>query len=73
MRNYAEEIFLLEAVRTERAIQRSKLPTSIHSCGQPAKAKRTERPVLRCRWAMVDGILKLIWSEDHEEPLRCAA
>jgi hypothetical protein len=73
MRNYADELHFIETVRAEQRIQRSQPVTSNHRFSHSGNATSTGRPVLRARWVLVDETLQLIWSEDREEPLRCAA
>ncbi len=73
MRNYADEILFIETVRTRRSVQRTALSASSDSGSQPKRVKGTVRPNLKCRWVLVDEKLELLWSDDREEPLRCAA
>jgi len=73
MRNYADELLTMVAVWTEPRIRRSQSSTDTRACRQPVESKQAVRPVVRARWILVDGTLQLIWSEAHEEPLRCAA
>jgi hypothetical protein len=73
MRNYADEILFIEIARTERCARRTTIPASNDNCSQPERAKCAPRPVIRARWVLVDGKLELRWSDDCDEPLRCAA
>ena len=73
MRNYADEILFVETARTERCAPRTSILASNDNCSQPERAKCTPRPLLRAQWVLVDGKLELRWSDDREEPLRCAA
>jgi hypothetical protein len=73
MRNHADEIIFIESVGTRRCVPRSALSTLSDSSSQPEKLEGTLGPTLRSRWVLVDGKLKLCWSDDREEPLRCAA
>jgi hypothetical protein len=73
MRNYADEILFIETVRKERCVLRKPLSPSKDSCSQLARENLATRPILRSGWVLVDGKLELRWSEDRDEPLRCAA
>lgn len=73
MRNYADEILFLETVRTRQCMPRTAHFTCSDSRSQPEKLKRAVRPNLKCQWILVDEELELLWSDDREEPLRCAA
>jgi hypothetical protein len=73
MRNYDDELLFIETARAEQRIQRSQPITSNHRFSQSGNSTSTGRPVLRARWVLVDEKLQLIWSEDHEEPLRRVA
>jgi hypothetical protein len=70
MRNYADEILLIKTARTE---PRTSILTSSETCPHAEKANYPARPLLRAQWVLVDGKLELRWSDDREEPLRCAA
>jgi len=73
MRNYAEEILFIETARAEQSMQRLRPAISHHGFSRSGNSTSTARPVLRARWVLVDETLKLVWSEDREEPLRRAA
>lgn len=73
MRNYADELLFIETARAEQRIQRSQPVTSNNRFSHSGNSTSTGRPVLRARWVLVDETLQLIWSEDHEEPLRRVA
>ena len=73
MRNYADEILFIETARTERCAPRASILASNDHCSEPERAKWAARPLLRAQWVVVDGKLEPRWSDDREEPLRCAA
>jgi hypothetical protein len=73
MRNYADEILFIETVRKERRVPRTPLCPSNDSGSQLERENLATRPILRSRWVWVDGKLELRWSDDRDEPLRCAA
>jgi hypothetical protein len=73
MRNYADEILFIETARTKRCAPRISILASNDTCSRPEGAKSAPRPLLRAQWVLVDGKLELHWSDDREEPLRCAA
>jgi hypothetical protein len=73
MRNYADEILFIETARTKRCAPQTSILASNHNCSQPGGEKCAPRPLLRARWVLLDGKLELRWSDDREEPLRCAA
>jgi hypothetical protein len=70
MRNYADEILFIETARTERFVP---ILASSETCSHTENANHPARPLLRAQWVLVDGKLELRWSDDREEPLRCAA
>lgn len=73
MRNYADEILFIKTARTERFVPRTSILASSETCSRAEKANHPARPLLRAQWVLVDGKLELRWSDDREEPLRCAA
>jgi molybdopterin biosynthesis enzyme len=73
MHNYADEVLFVETAKAEQRIQRSQPATLNHRFSRPGNSTSTGRPVLRARWVLVDETLQLIWSEDHEEPLKRVA
>jgi hypothetical protein len=73
MRNYADEILFIETARTRQCVPRTTLSTLADSRSQPEKVKSAVRRNLKCRWVLVDEKLVLLWTNDLEEPLRCAA
>jgi hypothetical protein len=73
MRNYANEVLFMEIARAVQRIPRSQPVTSNRPLSPAANSTSTGRPVLRARWVLADDKLKLIWSEDCEEPLRRVA
>lgn len=73
MRNCADETLFIETARTKRCAPRTSILASNDHCSQPEGAQCAPRPLLRAEWVLVDGKLELRWSDDREEPLRCAA
>jgi hypothetical protein len=73
MRNYADEILFIETAKVEQHIQRSPSVTANRRITYSGNSTSAARPLLRARWVLVDESLQLIWSEDHEEPLRRVA
>lgn len=73
MCNYADEILFIETARTKRCAPQTSILASNHNCSQPEGEKCAPRPLLRAQWVLLDGKLELRWSDDREEPLRCAA
>jgi hypothetical protein len=73
MRNHADELRFIETARAGQRIQQSP-PVTLNNClARPGNSTPVGRVVLRGRWVLVDETLKLIWSEDYEEPLRRVA
>jgi hypothetical protein len=73
MRNHADELLFIETAKAGQPIERTQVGTSNRHCSRPGNSTPAGRPVLRARWVLVDETLKLVWSEDHEEPLRRVA
>jgi hypothetical protein len=73
MRNYADEILFIEIARAERRTPQTTILPSNDTCAHIDEAKRPMCPGLGARWVLVDGKLELRWSDDWDEPLRCAA
>ena len=73
MRNYADEVRFIETAKVEQHIQRSPSVTAKRRVTYSGNSTCAARPLLRARWMLVDETLKLIWSEDYEEPLRRVA
>ncbi len=73
MRNYPDEVVLMEIARAERRVQRSHAVTPNLRSSRTGKSALADCPVLRARWVLVDETLQLVWSEDYDEPLRRAA
>ncbi len=73
MRNYADEILFIVIARAERCAPQTTILPSHDTCAHIDEAKRPICPGLRARWVLVDGKLELRWSDDWDEPLRCAA
>ena len=73
MRNNADEILFIETARRERFLPRTSILASSETCSHTENANHPARPLLRAQWVLVDGKLELRWSDDREEPLRCAA
>ena len=73
MRNYPDEVVLMEIARAERRIQRSHAVTPNPRSSRTGKSELADCPVLRARWVLVGEKLQLVWSEDYDEPLRRAA
>jgi hypothetical protein len=73
MRNHADELRFIETARAGQRIQQSQ-PVTLNNClARPGNSTPAGGVVLRSRWMLVDETLKLIWSEDYEEPLRRVA
>jgi hypothetical protein len=73
MRNHADEILFIERARMERCVPFTTVSPTNDSHPETAKTKPATRPVLRSHWVLVDGRLQLVWWDEREEPLRCAA
>jgi hypothetical protein len=73
MRNDADEILFIETARTKRCASQTSILASNDNCSEREGEKRAPRPLLRAQWVLLDGKLELRWSDDREEPLRCAA
>ena len=73
MRNYADEILFIEKLRAERCVPQTTIFPTNDNCSQPEKTMPATRPVLRSHWVLVDGKLELVWRDECDEPLRCAA
>jgi len=73
MRNYADELLFIESAKAQQRIQQPQPVASNDCLSRPGNSTSDGRPVLRARWVLVDEMLKLIWTEDHEEPLRRVA
>jgi hypothetical protein len=73
MRNYANELLFIETVRTEQDLEPTQVGNANRHGSSSHNSSTAGRPVLRAHWVLVDETLKLVWSEDHEEPLRRVA
>ena len=73
MPNHADEILFIERARMERCVPPTTIFPTNDSRPEPETTKPATRPVLRSHWVLVDGKLDLVWWDEPEEPLRCAA
>ncbi len=73
MRNYADEVLFIVTAKVEQYIQRSPSVTANRSVTYSGNSTSAARALLRAHWVLVDESLQLVWSEDHEEPLRRVA
>ena len=73
MRNHAEEVLFIEVSRKQSRAKTGEILVLCDQCPRASVRMPADRPGLRARWVLVDGKLRLIWSNEEDEAGRRVA
>ena len=73
MRNHADEMLFIELSRKQGRAETGEILVLGDQRPRACVRKPTSFPRLRARWVLVDGKLRLIWSNEEDEVRRRVA